>query len=218
MFITLEGLDKSGKTEQIRQLKRDYPEWKFYNDPSHDVLDGKIREWLLYDNKINDEAQLFLHLASRALLGEHIQADLENGKTVVCDRWADSTLVFQGYYKDWYSKIERKSFNDMNRIATLSTRDTESKNYKYYLGLVPDLTIFLDTPVDLCEKRLHKEGDTTYDKEFKDLTRLKRIREYYKFIVNQDKLNRFATVDGGSNKDKIYTDIIAVLKMRGVNV
>ena len=122
LFLSFEGLDKSSKTTQIRALQRDFPTWRFHSDPSYDALDGKLRDIILYTKELNHEAELFGYLLARSIEAEKIKEELEQGYTVVCDRWADSTTVYQGYYRDWYSRIPRDVFNYLNRIAVLATR------------------------------------------------------------------------------------------------
>jgi len=217
-FITFEGLDKSGKTTMVRNLQLDLKETKgvekvkFYCDPDHNLLEGDLRRWLLNSNKLNDEAELFLFLASRSLLAEKIKEDLENGYTVFCDRWADSTLIYQGYLKKWYDRIPRNLFNEMNRIATLSTR-----HEKDFLGLVPDITFFIDVTVEECQKRLNKEQNTNYDKRLSTKAReLRTLRDGYKTLIKNDKLNRLIYIDGNKEKADVYREIMSYLIKKGV--
>lgn len=121
-MVSTEGLDKAGKSSVIRELMKEFPNWKYHSDPSYDALDGKLREIILYSRSLNSEAELFGYLLARAIEAEKIKEELEQGHTVVCDRWSDSTIVYQGYYRDWYSRIPREVFNYMNRIAVLATR------------------------------------------------------------------------------------------------
>lgn len=207
-FVTFEGLDHCGKTTLIHKLGYTLRDFKYYSDPSHEVFDGHIREWLQF-NHLNDEAELFLYLASRALLAEKIKEDMDNGINVICDRWADSTLVYQGYFKNWYDKIPLPHFSTMNRIATLGFRDEED-----FCGLVPDLTIFLDTPIEICQSRLQKNAESKYDKKMKNLANLKRVRESYLFLIKQDVTDRWAIIDGYQDIDSITNQTIQIIKER----
>jgi len=107
MFITFEGVDFSGKTTQaqmlVDRLSRKHPIC-FLREPGGTPISERIREILL-DRKnleLTDEAELLLFSASRAqLVTRVIRPALLRGETVICDRYYDSTTVYQGYGRGW---------------------------------------------------------------------------------------------------------------------
>lgn len=140
LLITLEGIDGCGKTTQARLLA----EW--LQAEGHDVLltrqpggtaiGEQLRELVLSpQNHIPPEAELFLYLADRAVhVAEVVVPALQRGSVVVCERYTDSTLAYQGYGRGLDLGLLRR----LNELATG--------------GVTPDLTLVLDMPA--AEARL----------------------------------------------------------------
>ena len=133
-FITLEGPDGCGKTTQLEFLaayiRSTGREVLTTREPGGVVAAEKIRK-LLLDPKIKlaPRAETLLYLAARAEhIYEKIRPALNDGKVVICDRFTDSTLVYQGFVRGL----------DMEMLHQLSTLATD--------GLEPDLTLLLDAP------------------------------------------------------------------------
>jgi dTMP kinase len=134
-FITFEGGDGTGKTTQIRSLERHLEELGrsclVTREPGGTVLGGLIRKVLLEvgDHEIAPATELFLYLADRAQhVNEIILPAIEAGKIVLCDRFTDSTVAYQGYGRG----IELRLLRQLNAIADQ--------------GLCPDLTFLFDCP------------------------------------------------------------------------
>lgn len=133
MFITFEGIEGTGKSTQISKVK-EYLESKGYEvfltlEPGGSRIGKELRKMLLHvDNKdIAPTTELFLYLADRAQhIAQVIRPELEAGKVVLCDRFADSTVVYQGYGRGLDVGVLRQ----LNEVAVD--------------GLWPDLTILLD--------------------------------------------------------------------------
>ncbi|MBV9080451.1 MAG: dTMP kinase, partial [Elusimicrobia bacterium] len=151
VFITLEGTDGVGKTTQTHLLCR------WLKDRGHDVVQTRepgggaaahvaerIREILLDPvARMAGMTELFLYEAARA---EHVEKvirpALEAGKTVVCDRYIDSTTAYQGQARS----LPMKAINTLNAIATQ--------------GIKPDLTILLNLPARVgLQKALARAGN-----------------------------------------------------------
>ncbi len=140
MFITLEGPEGAGKTTLIRglaeRLRAEGRAVVTTREPGAGPVGGMIREILLGNNEIHPRAELLLFLADRA---QHIEAlirpALAAGQVVLCDRHADSTVVYQGYGRG----LDRDEMRRMNTHATG--------------GLVPDLTLLLDVDPELGLQR-----------------------------------------------------------------
>lgn len=100
MFICFEGIDGAGKSTQSRmlqqRLKQDGRDVELVADPGTTKIGTAIRQILLHnDAPISSSAQMLLFSAARAELSEYIQAALADKKTIICDRWLLSTLVYQ---------------------------------------------------------------------------------------------------------------------------
>jgi len=142
LFITFEGPEGSGKTTQIDKLKS-YLKSKGFSvvktrEPGGSYIAEKIRRILLSNKNINlsPKAELLLYLASRA---QHIQdiikPALKRGAIVLCDRFSDSTMAYQGYGRG----ISKSLINKINKFVTN--------------GVKPDLTIYLDIDIKSGLKR-----------------------------------------------------------------
>ncbi|HEX9443954.1 MAG TPA: dTMP kinase [Candidatus Binatia bacterium] len=137
-FISFEGGDGTGKSTQLKLLA-DYLSRRgrapvCTREPGGTNLGKMIRKVLLEvgDERIFPQTELFLYLADRAQhVQEVIQPALAAGRIVLCDRFTDSTLAYQGYGRG----VDLDRLREMNTIASR--------------GLVPDLTFLLDCPVDV---------------------------------------------------------------------
>lgn len=146
-FITFEGADGSGKTTQIEKIKAFYEEQGFEclltREPGGSDLGNKIREILLhYDGEVDDLCELLLYMADRA---QHVKKvilpALEQGKIVLCDRYIDSSVSYQGFARGL----------DIERIISLNKIATDN--------LEPDLTIVFDVATETAMQRVGDEKD-----------------------------------------------------------
>jgi len=148
MFITLEGPDGSGKSSQIPVLA-DWLRSQGYDvfttrEPGGTGIGNQIREILL--NKLENTAmhprtEILLFLSSRAQLVEEVIRPLrDKGTIILCDRYADSTLAYQGYGHG-------VDLNDLRNLLDFATG-----------GLYPDLTLLLDLDVMSGLERRKKNG------------------------------------------------------------
>ena len=139
------------------------------HEPGGTMLGKKLRN--LLKNKdtgdISPEAELLLFAASRAqLVQEVIQPSLRRGKVVICDRFADSTTVYQGYGRG----IEMSTVNTVNQLATF--------------GIKPDLTVLLEMPAD---KGLSRKNNRHLDRfEIEDIAFHNKIRDGYLKLIAQE--------------------------------
>ncbi|HEX7401574.1 MAG TPA: dTMP kinase, partial [candidate division Zixibacteria bacterium] len=146
LFITFEGIDFCGKTTQARKLAS-YLRRKGYDvllirEPGGDRISEKIRRVLLNEKNtaMSELTELLLYEASRSQLTQKvILPALRQKKVVVCDRYYDSTLAYQGYGRG----LDKKTIIRLNHIVTF--------------GLSPDLTILIDVPVEVALRRKDKE-------------------------------------------------------------
>ena len=147
VFITFEVADGCGKTTQIELLKKYLDEKNIKNiqtrEPGATELGVELRKILLhYEKPVSDVAETFLYLADRAQHTEfEIKPMLDDGYIILCDRFIDSTVSYQGYAR----KQDINQINKLNEIATG--------------GLKPDLTIVFDIESTIAQKRLQGEKD-----------------------------------------------------------
>ena len=164
IFITFEGGEGCGKSTQSRSLYRRLLKEGLpvvlTHEPGGTSTGKKIRRYLKQtgDADITSLTELFLFAASRAQLVEKvIRPSLRKGATVICDRYTDSTLAYQGYGRGL----------DFDTIRNINTTATD--------GLFPDLVILLDIPV---ETGLARKGPSREDRfEQEDIAFHQRVRE-----------------------------------------
>lgn len=164
MFISFEGIDKSGKSTQIHLLadflnKRNCPV-VVTKEPGGTRLGEKIKKLILEDEKSNPDplAELFLYLADRTQhVDKVIIPYLNEGKIVISDRYADATVAYQGYGRGL----------DINLINKLNQKATK--------GIWPDITFLLNLQPEIAIKR--GKGTDRIEKE--KLSFHKRVKDGY---------------------------------------
>jgi dTMP kinase len=171
-FITFEGSEGSGKSTQIallhKYLKRKGKSIVFIREPGATNIGEKIRQVLL-DVKsagMNDICETFLYMAARAqLVEEVIRPALAQGKIVLCDRFLDSTSVYQGYGNG----VDLKLIESMGKAATQ--------------GVNPDITFFFDLDAGKGLSRLKRKKDRI---ERRSLAYHRRVRAGYQALAKKD--------------------------------
>jgi dTMP kinase len=198
MFITLEGPEGSGKTSHVPHLVEFLRE-KGYTvfptrEPGGTSIGEQIREVLhsLKNAEMNPRTETLLYQAARAQFVEQVvRPRLAAGDIVISDRYADSTIAYQGYGHQ----------QDLEQVRTLVRFATG--------GLVPDLTVLLDVDVEIglergAERRA-KGGEwnrlDAYQLEFHQ-----RVRAGYLEMVKQEP-KRWVVVDAGKEWDDVQTQL-----------
>jgi len=193
LFITLEGGEGSGKSSQAQALKALLESAgrsvTVTREPAGCPLGQRVRE-LLDDRslKLDARSEFLLFAAARAQhVAEVIRPALEHSDVVICDRFGDSTVAYQGYGRGLSPDDVRLA----NRIATR--------------GLVPDLTVLLDVPVETGLGR--KGGESTPDRIGQEGAEFhERVRQGYLAMAGEEP-QRFLVVDGTIPPEEI-TDAI----------
>ena len=189
LFITFEGGEGSGKSAQAKALYKRLSQSAIptllTHEPGGTPFGNKIGSWLKWtkDTDISPLTELLLFNASRAqLVGEVIRPNLEKGKFVICDRYADSTTAYQSYGRGL----------DLELVKTTNNAATQ--------GLKPDLIVLLDIPVEegLARKRVKKQD--RFEQE--DIAFHHRVREGYLKLAASDP-QRWLVVDASQSKAKI---------------
>ena len=192
MFITLEGPEGSGKSSQIPALAQYLQEHGFdvlcTREPGGTSIGDQIREVLTsIDNpELLPRTEILLFLAARAqLVAQVIKPALLAGKVVLCDRYGDSTLAYQGYVHGL----------DLNSLRAMLNFATE--------GLKPDLTLLMDLDIKtgLARKKSIDEWNRldAYELSFHE-----RVRAGYLQLAEQEP-ERWQVVDAALPKDKVQT-------------
>lgn len=198
MFITFEGLDASGKSTQAELTRARFLEYGkkvvYIREPGGTHLGEKIREILLdVQNSIDPVAEVFLFSAARAqLVREVIRPALARHEIVICDRYVDSTTTYQGYGR----KIPMESIHAVNRLAIAE--------------VLPDLTFFIDIPIDEIERRQKTAGKITDRMERSGRDFFERTRQGY--IELSESCNRLKVIPGERSPDTIFSEIWSIIE------
>jgi dTMP kinase len=231
LFITFEGIEGCGKTTQIGHLtsffEKSQRPFLLTREPGGTEAGEKIREILLSPKKIRIEpmAELLLYAAARIQhYHEVIEPALEEGKIVLCDRFADATLAYQGFGRgldlNWIEEIHRRALDNLK----------------------PDITFLLDLPVEEGLKRawiriknnkgtrtqkinldyyqlefpfhLIHAGQDRFEKEALDFHR--RVKEGYLTLARKEP-KRIVILDGKKDEQTLHREIVSHLssKLRG---
>jgi dTMP kinase len=188
LFITFEGGEGCGKSTHSRLLLKKFEQQNvpaiLTHEPGGTPLGDELRKALKKrrENPISPQAELFLVAASRAqLVSEAIRPALEAGKVVICDRFTDSTMVYQGYGRG----LDFTAIKMVNNMATTH--------------ISPDLKILLDIPP---EQGLARKSSLKDRFEVEDLSFHQRVREGYLKMAGADP-DRWLVIDASLPKAKV---------------
>ena len=194
-LLTLEGPEGAGKTLMAHRLatalRREGFDVTLTREPGGTALGDRLRELLLARDSVPIEplVDAFLFNAARAqLVAEVIQPALAAGNVVVCARFADSTLAYQGYGAG--STLEA-----LRELAAIATR-----------GLVPDLTILLDIAPELGLERKAPDDRTRFEAAF-DLDFHRRVRDGFLDLARAEPA-RFEVVDADRPVEEVFEDVL----------
>ena len=204
MFITFEGIEGSGKSTQISRLA----EWLgtqfnrqpvVTREPGGCAISDKIRSILLdvANSDMNEQAELLLYAAARAQhVAQIIRPALDKGNIVLCDRYSDATLAYQGFGRG----LPIVLIEEINRLATLGTR--------------PDLTLLLDFDPKIGLNRAIQRNATAtgpdenrFEQESLEFHR--RIRAGYLSLAAAE--SRFCIIDAAGDTDTVAARIQAAI-------
>ncbi|MFN4150824.1 MAG: dTMP kinase [Candidatus Sericytochromatia bacterium] len=198
MFITFEGSEGAGKTTQINLLKEHFINKGLdvvtTRQPGGTELGQNIRK-LILDPEQNDKpsplAELFLYMADRGHNVETIiKPALEQGKIVICDRYIDSTIAYQGFGR----KIDIQKLDLLNEVATQ--------------GLKPEVTFVLDLPVEDGLKRVVKRDKKLDRIESEKMEFHQKVREGFLYLAQKEP-ERVKVINAIDTPEKISSDIIS---------
>ncbi|HKY33257.1 MAG TPA: dTMP kinase [Candidatus Polarisedimenticolia bacterium] len=202
-FITFEGIEGSGKSTQVRLLFEHLKEKGVVvvvtREPGGTVIGEKVRGILLDPSSkgLVPRAELFLYGAARLQhIDEVIQPALDAGKAVLCDRFMDATVAYQGYGREI-------PLSEVKVISSLVTVD-----------LHPDLTLLLDLPVEVGLRRARERNaadaaSATSRFEEEDLAFHRRVREGYLAIAAAER-QRVKIVPADQPVEKVARQVQAL--------
>lgn len=203
IFITIEGIDGSGKTTQgdilYEWLRRSLPRERVIR--TREPRGMHIRNLLLEDNSkrcLSALSELFAFEADRVQhITELIEPELERRSIILCDRFIDSTLAYQGYGRG----IPLDEVRQANMIATR--------------GITPDLTIWLDVPVEDALNRIDKyRRYKQYDRrEMADIEFHHRVKKGYE-AISFEHPNRIIRIDGTDDRDSVAHQIVSSISKK----
>ena len=205
LFITFEGSEGSGKTTQIRKAgnylsKKNIP-LIITEEPGGTQLGNELRKLLLNKTSLNifEKSELLLFAAARA---QHVEAvimpALRDGRVVLCDRYCDATIAYQGFGRGL--KIE-----DIRLINDFSSQ-----------FLKPDLTLFFDIPVETGLKRAaarisqitDSPAEDRFEKE--DIQFHMKVRDGYLALI-KDEPERFRIIDASRGIEEVHHEVCSHL-------
>ena len=205
MFLTIEGIEGAGKSTFLGLLEDELVkrgvDFLRTREPGGCALGRQIRPLLLdASQKVSDRAELFLFLADRAQhVADTIRPALERGQWVICDRYADSTIAYQGYGRG----MDPEELQKLNDYATG--------------GLWPDITFLLDLPAEVGLRRAlarnGREGLTQSEGRFEAeaLAFHQRIRDG--FLARAARWpQRFRVLDAAQTPDAIVAQAMKHLE------
>jgi len=203
LFISFEGPEGCGKTTQVRLLTDWLANEGFdvlaTREPGGTRIGDQIRQVLLdpAHTEMSPAAEILLFSAARAqIVSQVIRPHLEDGGIVLCDRFADSTLAYQGYG-------HRLALDDLRVITRFATG-----------GLIPDVTFYLDIPVEEGLRR--KAGGDVVEwnrMERKQLEYHHRVREGYLELTHLEP-ERWVVLNAADDVETIHRAILKVVCLR----
>jgi dTMP kinase len=205
LLITFEGVEGSGKTTQIKRLKRYLIKkgipCKVTREPGGCPIGERVRKILLNPNhqEMSPLSELLLYEASRAQhVKEVIKPSLKKGGVILCDRFSDASIAYQGYGR----KVDLKWVEKLNHLSSQ--------------GIKPDLTFLLDCPSDIGIKRalqrnqaLKKEREGRFERE--KIQFHQRVRRGYLSIARKEP-NRVKVIDTRQGEEKVFEKICRIVE------
>jgi dTMP kinase len=193
VFITLEGPDGSGKTSQVpplvEYLKSEGVHVLPLREPGGTEISEQIRQVImtLKNTGMNPRTEILLFLAARAqLVAEVIRPALAQGKVILCDRYADSTLAYQGYGHG----VDLDILRSMLDFATGR--------------LYPDLTLLLDIETELGLARKRRAGGEWNRLDAYDIDFHRRVRQGY-FELAASEPQRWVVIDASQPPEVVQS-------------
>ncbi|KAA3619889.1 MAG: dTMP kinase [Calditrichaeota bacterium] len=205
-FITFEGIDGCGKTTQaealIERFSQIQVEYLYLREPGGTSISESVREILLDKNntKMCDRTEILLYAAARAqIVEEIIKPGLNDGKIVVCDRYADSTAAYQGYGRQLDISI-------VDAAIELATG-----------GLQPHLTFFFNLSLETATRRRTENGKGEDRLEAEGVRFYQRVSDGYLQLAQRYQ-QRFVTIDAEKSRGEQHEQVWEITKARALKM
>lgn len=205
LFITIEGPDGAGKSTLVKKLQAAVAaeterSLVVTREPGGSEIAEEIREIILNPIHTKMDARteaLLLAAGRRQHVVEKIRPALERGDIVLCDRFVDSSIAYQGQGRGI----------GIDKVKAINAFAVE--------GLKPDVTLYLDIAAEEGLKRIKsKDSNRQQDRlELEEITFHERVREGYERLIEEDP-KRFSRIDASQDPDKVFDDAWTVLKAR----
>jgi dTMP kinase len=199
-FITFEGIEGCGKSTQARALAEALgPDTVLTCEPGGTTLGRAIRDLLLghVHSDMTPAAEALLYFADRAQhVAQVVRPALDAGRTVISDRYTDTALAYQGYGRG----LDLGLLRSLHELATR--------------GLTPDLTLFIDVPIDEGLRRARRRGEhDRLESEVREFH--ERVLAGYRALIAQEP-GRWIVVDGSAPTDVVARHIREAVEARGL--
>jgi len=206
-FITLEGIDKTGKTLIWDILKTEFPEYTFINDPPKwDPWDSIFTNGTKYNDKLPSISESFILLAARLhSYTEKIKISLENDISVISDRYADSWLAYQAVFTRNYFSDDTIPLDFFKKIHNVCI--------EYGTLINPDITILITADIGIIKKRLETTENKT---KYEDIENLKKVQDNYLKLAKEYHKRYRIIEDKGQGIIPIYEGVRKILKKGGI--
>lgn len=201
IFISVEGQDGVGKTTQIEFIKEYFANRNMYTfvtrEPGGTTIGEKIRKILLdpAHKEMDYKTEMFLYVAARSqLVNEKIIPKLNDGNVVICDRYVDSSMAYQGYGRELGSVV--KTVND------IVTKDC-----------MPDITFWLALDTDNSENRIAKDNLRSEEKDRIEQESLDfKVRVFDGYVaLSKKESERIKVIDATKNIECVSQEIKSYL-------
>ncbi|GAA0368187.1 dTMP kinase [Alkalibacterium iburiense] len=197
LFITIEGPDGAGKSSLVKRLvtaiqSETTQSLVVTREPGGSDIAEEIRELLLNPTHTNMDARteaLLLAAGRRQHVVEKIRPALEEGQIVLCDRFVDSSIAYQG------------------QARGIGIEEVKAINEFAIEGLKPNVTLFLDVVAEVGLNRIKdKQSNRTQDRlELEEITFHEEVRKGYHALIKQEP-DRFIVVDASQSEDEVFTE------------
>ncbi len=203
LFITLEGPEGSGKTSAITKVKEILEQQGYQivmtREPGGTPISEQIREVILNkeNTAMDSRTEALLYAASRRQhLVEKIWPSVKEGKIVICDRYLDSSLAYQGFARDL-------GIEDILRINMYATENT-----------FPDLTLLFDLDPEIGLSRINADKNREVNRlDLEKLSFHKKVREGYLSLAKQYP-ERFVIIDASKSKEEVVKQTLKAIEER----
>ena len=202
VFIAIEGIDGAGKTTQAKLVAEELAKSSdvhLTKNPTDGLIGKFIREVLVGKVDIPPVSFQYLFSADRQVHQKVVLKDLKDGKIIITDRYFWSAIA--------YGIVDREDldFDQAGNLLLVS----QGILSMYHQFLLPDLTIFLEVPIDIALDRINKKNKKKeiYENEEK----LNKIHKGYKWLIDKFK-NEFTIIDGTKSEQEITKEIVNVFE------